>query len=86
MGLANIRELVALIYLYTYIAAKYALEHVAERVSELVYLDAFVPGDRQAVVDITGLPAERNSSRHPCSRLMATGSTSSGRFPKYDPG
>lgn len=31
-----------------------ALEHVADRVGELVYVDAFVPADGQSVIDITG--------------------------------
>jgi pimeloyl-ACP methyl ester carboxylesterase len=36
-----------------------ALEHVADRVRELVYLDAFVPSDGEAVVDITGFGVRR---------------------------
>src|SRR6476646_11659168 len=31
-----------------------ALEHIAERISHLVYLDAFVPGDGDSVVTVTG--------------------------------
>lgn len=36
-----------------------ALEHIADRVSHLVYLDAFVPADGQTVSDLTGLPGRR---------------------------
>src|SRR6266481_9905930 len=32
-----------------------ALEHIAERISHLVYLDAFVPGDGDTVADLTGI-------------------------------
>jgi pimeloyl-ACP methyl ester carboxylesterase len=34
-----------------------ALEHVADRVSELVYLDAFVPSDGDSVTSLVGTPA-----------------------------
>jgi pimeloyl-ACP methyl ester carboxylesterase len=34
-----------------------ALEHVADRVAQLVYLDAFVPTDGQSALDILGRPA-----------------------------
>ena len=36
-----------------------ALEHIADRVRELVYLDAFVPNDGQAVADIAGFDRTR---------------------------
>jgi pimeloyl-ACP methyl ester carboxylesterase len=34
-----------------------ALEHIAERVRHLVYLDAFVPGDGESLASLAGLPA-----------------------------
>ena len=55
----DLTELVLLGFSYGGMVVTGALEHVAERVSELVFLDAFVPEDRQAVVDIAALPAER---------------------------
>ena len=36
-----------------------ALAHVATRVRHLVYLDAFVPGDGESLVDLTGAPTTR---------------------------
>ncbi len=54
----DLTEIVLLGFSYGGMVVTGALEYVADRVSELVYLDAFVPDDRQAVVDITG-PAER---------------------------
>jgi pimeloyl-ACP methyl ester carboxylesterase len=36
-----------------------ALEHIAERVAHLVYLDAFVPADGQSVLDLTGMKGQR---------------------------
>lgn len=36
-----------------------ALDHIGDRVRELVYLDAFVPADGQAVTDIAGSEASR---------------------------
>ncbi len=32
-----------------------ALEHIADRVEQLVYLDAFVPADGQSIADLTGV-------------------------------
>jgi len=55
----DLTEIVLLGFSYGGMVVTGALEHIAERVSELVFLDAFVPSDRQSVVDITGLPAER---------------------------
>ena len=55
----DLTEIVLLGFSYGGMVVTGALEHVSERVSELVYLDAFVPGDRQAVVDITGFAVER---------------------------
>ena len=34
-----------------------SLEHIAERVRHLVYLDAFVPGDGESLASLAGLPA-----------------------------
>ena len=36
-----------------------ALAHIADRVRELVYLDAFVPADGEALVDLTGAAGQR---------------------------
>ena len=55
----DLTDIVLLGFSYGGMVVTGALEHVAERVSELVYLDAFVPDDRQAVVDLAGLPADR---------------------------
>lgn len=47
-------EIVLLGFSYGGMVVTGALEHIAERVSEVVYLDAFVPHDGQSVVDIAG--------------------------------
>lgn len=53
----DLTDIVLLGFSYGGMVISGALGHVADRVRELVYLDAFVPSDGQAVVDLTGFPA-----------------------------
>lgn len=52
----DLDEIVLLGFSYGGMVVSGALAHVADRVRELVYLDAFVPTDGQSVADITGWP------------------------------
>lgn len=49
----DLRDIVLLGYSYGGMVVTGALEHIADRVSHLVYLDAFVPADGQALNDLT---------------------------------
>lgn len=60
IGYEDLRDIVLLGYSYGGMVVTGALEHVRDRVRELVYLDAFVPGDGESVVSIAparALPA-----------------------------
>lgn len=50
----DLTDIVLLGFSYGGMVVAGALENVADRVNELVFLDAFVPADGQNVVDITG--------------------------------
>ena len=50
----DLTDIVLLGFSYGGMVVTGALEHVADRVSHLVYLDAFVPGDGQSLDDLTG--------------------------------
>jgi pimeloyl-ACP methyl ester carboxylesterase len=50
----DLRGIVLLGFSYGGFVITGALEHIAERVRHLVYLDAFVPGDGDSVVTVTG--------------------------------
>jgi pimeloyl-ACP methyl ester carboxylesterase len=50
----DLRDIVLLGYSYGGMVVTGALEHVADRVSHLVYLDAFKPDDGQSLVDLSG--------------------------------
>ena len=52
----DLTDIVLLGFSYGGMVVTGALEHIADRVRELVFLDAFVPGDGEAVTDITGWP------------------------------
>ncbi len=52
----DLDDIVLLGFSYGGMVVTGALAHVAERVGELVYLDAFVPTDGQSVASITGWP------------------------------
>ncbi|MDD9943276.1 MAG: alpha/beta fold hydrolase [Myxococcales bacterium] len=52
----DLTEIVLLGYSYGGAVVTGCLKHVAERVSHLVYLDAFVPSDGQSIADIVGAP------------------------------
>ncbi|MDW3216344.1 MAG: alpha/beta hydrolase [Ilumatobacteraceae bacterium] len=52
----DLDDLVLLGFSYGGMVVTGALTHIADRVRELVYLDAFVPTDGQSVADIGGLP------------------------------
>jgi pimeloyl-ACP methyl ester carboxylesterase len=49
----DLRDIVLLGYSYGGMVVTGALEYIADRVSHLVYLDAFVPSDGQALNDLT---------------------------------
>jgi pimeloyl-ACP methyl ester carboxylesterase len=52
----DLRDIVLVGYSYGGAVVTGSLDHVHDRVRELVYLDAFVPGDGQSVADLLGLP------------------------------
>ena len=52
----DLDDIVLLGFSYGGMVVTGALEHVATRVHQLVYLDAFVPDDGQSLVDLTGAP------------------------------
>ncbi|HSZ41752.1 MAG TPA: alpha/beta fold hydrolase [Trebonia sp.] len=53
----DLSDIVLLGYSYGGMVVTGALEHVADRVAHLVYLDAFVPADGEALNDLTGAHA-----------------------------
>ncbi len=55
----DLTDIVLLGFSYGGFVVTGALEHIADRVAHLVYLDAFVPADGQTVSDLTGLPGRR---------------------------
>jgi len=55
----DLSEIVLLGFSYGGMVVTGALEHVAERVRHLVYLDAFVPGDQMSLNEMTGAPPRR---------------------------
>ena len=73
----DLTDIVLLGYSYGGMVVTGALEHVADRVSHLVYLDAFKPADGQSLTDLTGAPY-----RAPASGRAARGWSSrcTGRF------
>jgi pimeloyl-ACP methyl ester carboxylesterase len=52
----DLTDLVLLGFSYGGMVVTGALEHVADRVRELVYLDAFVPGDGESINNLRGTP------------------------------
>ncbi len=52
----DLDDMVLLGFSYGGMVVTGALEHVGDRVRELVYLDAFVPDDGQSVADLTATP------------------------------
>jgi pimeloyl-ACP methyl ester carboxylesterase len=52
----DVTDLVLLGFSYGGMVVTGALEHIGDRVRELVYLDAFVPGDGDSVASLTGNP------------------------------
>jgi pimeloyl-ACP methyl ester carboxylesterase len=52
----DLADIVLLGYSYGGMVVTGALEHIADRVAHLVYLDAFVPSDGQSLVDLTRAP------------------------------
>jgi pimeloyl-ACP methyl ester carboxylesterase len=50
----DLRDIVLLGYSYGGMVVTGALEHIGDRVSQLVYLDAFKPDDGQSLVDLSG--------------------------------
>ena len=52
----DLTDIVLLGYSYGGMVVTGALEHVADRVAHLVYLDAFKPADGQSLRDLTGAP------------------------------
>jgi pimeloyl-ACP methyl ester carboxylesterase len=55
----DLRDVVLLGFSYGGMVVTGALEHVADRVRELVFLDAFVPGDGDSVLSLSGAPGRR---------------------------
>ena len=54
----DLSDIVLLGYSYGGVVVTGALEHIGDRVRHLVYLDAFVPGDGDAVAGLGGATAE----------------------------
>jgi pimeloyl-ACP methyl ester carboxylesterase len=52
----DLRDIVLLGYSYGGMVVTGALEYIGDRVSHLVYLDAFKPDNGQALVDLSGAP------------------------------
>jgi pimeloyl-ACP methyl ester carboxylesterase len=52
----DLRDVVLVGYSYGGMVVTGALEHLADRVRHLLYLDAFVPDDGQSLYDLTGQP------------------------------
>ena len=52
----DLTDIVLLGYSYGGMVVTGALEHVADRVAHLVYLDAFKPADGQSLADLSGAP------------------------------
>ena len=52
----DLDDIVLLGYSYGGVVVTGCLDHVHERVRELVYLDAFVPADGQSMADLVGFP------------------------------
>ncbi len=57
----DLRDIVLLGFSYGGFVVTGALEHIGDRVAHLVYLDAFLPGDGDSVVSLTGGPAGRGA-------------------------
>lgn len=55
----ELRDIVLVGYSYGGAVVTAALEHVADRLRELVYLDAFVPADGQTVTGLSGRDSQR---------------------------
>jgi pimeloyl-ACP methyl ester carboxylesterase len=53
----DLNDIVLLGFSYGGVVVTGALEHIGDRVSHLVYLDAFVPGDGDSVASLSGGPA-----------------------------
>ena len=53
----DLHDLVLLGYSYGGAVVTGCLDHIGDRVRELVYLDAFVPADGQSLADLLGIPA-----------------------------
>ena len=52
----DLRDIVLVGYSYGGAVVTASLDHIHERVRDLVYLDAFVPADGQSLADLLGLP------------------------------
>lgn len=63
----DLRDIVLLGYSYGGMVVTGALQHIADRVSHLVYLDAFVPPDGKSLFDLTG---QRNEGLAPADWLV----------------
>jgi pimeloyl-ACP methyl ester carboxylesterase len=63
----DLNDIVLLGFSYGGMVVTGALEHVAERVRHLVYLDAFVPSDGQSVADLVDMPRGRRAPDDPWS-------------------
>ncbi len=59
----DLTDIVLLGYSYGGMVVTGALEHVADRVAHLVYLDAFKPADGQSLRDLTGAPYQARGDR-----------------------
>ena len=57
----DLTEIVLLGFSYGGMVVTGALEHVADRISHLVYLDAFTPADGQSLDDLTGAVYRRSA-------------------------
>ena len=79
----DLTDIVLLGYSYGGMVVTGALEHVADRVAHLVYLDAFKPADGQSLADLTGAPyrAPGDRARQPVAGRAAV-PAARGRLPR----
>ena len=64
----DLRDIVLVGYSYGGAVVTACLDHVHDRVRDLVYLDAFVPADGQSLADLPGC----RSSRSPSARTTSS--------------
>jgi pimeloyl-ACP methyl ester carboxylesterase len=80
----DLNDIVLLGYSYGGMVVTGALEHVADRVAHLVYLDAFKPDDGQSLADLTGAPYRAPAISRACEDRPGV-AVPGGRHRPHDP-